>query len=81
MDFAFKKLQQSADEGTGESDIIAYVQEKKQVMRSSTQYVETAREIKKKESESFKVLREEIKKSTKTQDPMFSQWEKYMKGR
>lgn len=81
MDFAFKKLQQCADESTGESDIIAYVQEKKQVMRSSTQFVETAREIRKKESESFKLLREEMKKSNKTQDPMFSQWEKYMKGR
>jgi hypothetical protein len=81
MDFAFKKLQQSAEESTGESDIIAYVQEKKQVMRSSTQFVETAREIRKKEGESFKVLREEMKKSNKTQDPIFSQWEKYMKGR
>lgn len=81
MDFSFKKLQQSADESTGESDIVAYVQEKKQVMRSSVQFVESAREIKKKESESFKVLREEIKKSNKTKDPMFSQWEKFMKGR
>jgi len=81
MDFAFNKLRQFVDEGEGEADIIAYVQEKKQVMRSSPQFVETAREIKKKESEFFKVLREEIKKNEKTQNPMFSHWEKYLKGR
>gem|GEM_PF-1762060 len=78
---AFQKLRQFADETSESGDIKGYVQEKKIVMRSNKQFVDVARAMKKKESATFDALKQGLKKSGKINDPVFSCWDKYLKGR
>jgi len=78
---ALQKLRQFADETGESSDIAGYVKEKKQIMRSNKEFVDVARELKKKESATFDALKQELKKLGKVNDPVFSCWDKYLKGR
>lgn len=78
---AFQKLRQFAEDESVTGDVAGFVKEKKIVMRSNRQFLEVARELKKKESAAFDLLKSEMKKQGKKNDPIFSCWDKYLKGR
>lgn len=79
--YNYQKLIRAYEEVKEGSDIVAFVQEKKKILRSNKHYIETAKKIKQHTEEKFKAIQKEFKKGGKLEVNLPEEWKKIMKGR